>query len=127
MRTAKTLPAEPESVRKARNIVTAALLEVPCTPPMIEVARLLVSELATNSVRHAVSDTFTVEVDVDDEMASVVVCDDDPTPVQRRAMPDPSADGGRGLQLLDDLAEHWWCTERRNPDGKGVGFELPCS
>src|SRR5687767_349750 len=102
-------------------------MEVPCTPPMIEVARLLVSELATNAVRHARTETFTVEVDVDDVTASVSVCDEDPTTVQAQSLPEPPAEAGRGLRLVEDLAERWWCDERPDGAGKAVGFELPCS
>ena len=127
MRTAKTLAAEPESVRKARNMVTVALLEAPCTPPMIEVARLLVSELATNAVRHARSESFTVEVEVDEVMASVSVQDDDPGAVEVRLPEDESAEGGRGLRLVDELADQWWCARRGDPPGKAVGFRLRCA
>src|SRR5687768_15705671 len=120
MRTARTLAAEPESVRKARDVVTVALMDAPCTPPVIEVARLLVSELATNAVNHAGSASFTVAIDVDEVMASISVHDDAPGDVAIPPEPEPVAERGRGLRLVEELAQRWWCTQDGNPPGKTV-------
>jgi anti-sigma regulatory factor (Ser/Thr protein kinase) len=126
MRTARTLAAEPESVRRARDVVTVALMDAPCTPPVIEVARLLVSELATNAVNHARSSSFTVAIDVDEVTASISVHDDTPGSLAVPPEPAPAAEHGRGLRLVEELALRWWCTQEGDPPGKTVGFALRC-
>ena len=124
MHTARTLPATPESVRQARDLVTVALLDVPCTPPTIEVARLLVSELATHAVTTSQAPTFTVEVAVEDHTARVVVQDADPGGTPGAAGSHPTAESG--FWLLERLASRWWWDEHTDWPGKTIGFELPC-
>jgi anti-sigma regulatory factor (Ser/Thr protein kinase) len=85
-----------------------------------EVTELLTSELVTNVVRHvgtpmtvrAVRHPSSIRVEVDD--ASV-----DPPVLQH---PAPLDAGGRGLLLVDTLADQWGTDLR--PDGKTVWFEI---
>ena len=69
--------------------------------------RLLVSELVTNSVRHASSGTIRLRASLADQRLRVEVHDDGPglssAPLNRRAL----ADSGRGLRLLTRLADRW--------------------
>lgn len=70
-----------------------------------DTAVLLVSELATNSVRHAAT-AFTVSVEVGDPGVRVEVADQDPT------VPVPKATtrrdlSGRGLAIVARLAQDW--------------------
>ncbi len=83
--------------------------------------RLLVSELVTNSVRHAHTGTIRLHADLDDQRLKVDVHDDGPglSPVRgkRRAL----AASGRGLRLVERLADRWGT----NADGDShVWFEL---
>lgn len=121
----KTLRAEPDSVRQARNLVMASLIEAGCTIETIEAARLVTSELATNAIRHADGDRYTVDVAIDHGVLVVEIVDDDPTePVQPTAAP-PEAEGGRGLWLVAALAQHWGV--RPTPaGGKAVWFQMAC-
>jgi anti-sigma regulatory factor (Ser/Thr protein kinase) len=92
----------------------------------LEHARLLVSELVTNSVRHAGAGpgepielhlTFSADrlhVDVHDHGHGF-----DPAVACRP--PSRTRNGGRGLFLVDQLADQWGVT---NGDGTHVWFEL---
>jgi len=127
MRRATTLPAEAASVQEARAFVTSALAAVPCTPSTIEVAQLLVSELATNAVVHSHSARLTVEVAVDRHCARVAVHDDDPGGLPGVAEGDPPDGRRHGLQLVEELATRWWWQEHDDSPGKTVTFEVPCT
>jgi len=92
------------------------------SPEAEEAARLLVSELVTNCVRHAHT-MITLAVDVDDDSVAVAVGDDiDDEPVMQDV--DAHATGGRGLRLVDALAGEWGVHQRPN-GGKIVWFRLP--
>jgi hypothetical protein len=81
---------------------------------------VVVSELVTNSVLHAAS-TARIMVQVDDELVRVEVYDGDPTlPVRRNPTPDTVT--GRGLLLVDALADRWGSAHVDG--GKVVWFEL---
>jgi len=93
-------------------------------------ARLLVSELVTNSVRHAgAGPGTTIELHLwfsDEGQLHVDVCDDgdgfDPSIVNRTAA--AARIGGRGLHLMDLLAEQWGVA---NNGRSVVWFELPAA
>ena len=87
-----------------------------------QAARLLVSELVTNCVRHAHT-PITLAVECDRTHVSVSVADDvDDEPVLRELRDDDT--GGRGMHLVDALAGEWGV--QHLPDGgKVVWFRLP--
>lgn len=117
-RVSLALPPVTSSVPEARLFVDRAL---PATCWADEVT-LLVSELASNAVRHART-PFTVSVACDGERVRVEVEDQDPTlPVRRR--PDADAVTGRGLLIVDALAHHWGVEV--TDAGKAVWVELAC-
>lgn len=126
MRVDRTLPAKPESVRQARNAVMAMMIEAACTTGTVEAARLLVSELATNAVLHARSDTFTLTVEIDEPWTRISVHDDDPAIPTTKEV-DVAAEGGRGLGLVAELSERWSMEGTRDPEGKTVWFEIACA
>ena len=93
------------------------------SPDAVEAARLLVSELVTNCVRHAHT-MITLAVDCDDRRVAVAVGDsDDHMPVVRDRVTDEDT-GGRGLQLVEALSGDWGI-RRRDDGGKIVWFRLP--
>ena len=72
----------------------------------------MVSELATNSIRHAGSD-FTVILTATTREVRVEVTDNGAgAPAQRR--PSPSELSGRGLLIVDKLAERWGVRRQRS-------------
>lgn len=101
----------------ARRFVRAELAESPLD---VDTAVLLVSELVTNAVLHARS-PFRVLVEPRAEAIRVEVHDGSPVP-PRMHMFAPTSATGRGLRLLDRLAQTWGVTPMS--DGKCVWFEV---
>ncbi len=110
------LGSDPSAARDARTWIADVLDGWP--EDSVEIARLLVSELVTNSVLHA-------------RTAIVVTCRRGGTrarievrdlyrggPVPRRYAPDSPT--GRGMRLVASLAEAWGV--QREPVGKTVWF-----
>jgi anti-sigma regulatory factor (Ser/Thr protein kinase) len=118
------LPAEPHSAKVARDAVAG--LDGHLGAVFGDVV-LLISELVTNSVRHAGLDaTQPLQLSVTTDGAIVRVAVRDPGPGFRppKAPTDPAHVGGWGLVLVDQLAEEWgvthdgeanvvWCELRR--------------
>jgi anti-sigma regulatory factor (Ser/Thr protein kinase) len=112
-------PAVPESVSAARRFTRAALARHGITDGTIDIAMLLVSELATNSLVHAKSD-IRLRVRVGDEVR-IEVCDASPHgPVTHDD--GLERESGRGLELVSSLADEWDWDRRAN--GKVVWFTL---
>ena len=100
------LPSDASAAGRARRIVAAALPN-PEQQEARDVAALLVSELVTNSVVHAAS-AVELEVAVDGAVVTVRVRDADTGPLVMRAGGGSELDeGGRGLLLVDRLADAW--------------------
>jgi anti-sigma regulatory factor (Ser/Thr protein kinase) len=85
-----------------------------------DLLELLVSELVTNAVRHADSPGI-IELSELEAGMRVDVADECATPPTMSDI-DPTADCGRGLHLVDELADAWGIDLR--DDGKVVWFEL---
>lgn len=86
----------------------------------LDVLELLTSELITNSLVHARSE-MEVTAHHDQRGVRVSVSDlDSRRPVQFPQ--DDGALGGRGLALVDALADDWGVDD--HPDGKAVWFRL---
>jgi anti-sigma regulatory factor (Ser/Thr protein kinase) len=107
----------PESVAAARRFTTDALSGA--APDVLDSVELMVSELATNSIRHAET-AFELTVSlVDDEIRVEVTDSSGGKPQMRTAGPeDPT---GRGLQIVNLLSDAWG-VEHRAPTGKTVWF-----
>ena len=108
-------PADTLSVRQARHHVHALLAPVAQRHALVDVD-LIVSELAANAVQHART-PFSVEVSQAGAIARVSVRDGHPAvPVLRHSS--ASAVGGRGLALIESLADSWGVSA--TPAGKEV-------
>ncbi|UWE07617.1 ATP-binding protein [Actinacidiphila bryophytorum] len=92
-----------------------------------DVAELLVSELVTNSVRHACRPTgrlIAVGAEMDPgRLLRVEVADASDVPPVVRVGAAPEAEGGRGLVLVGALAADWGTYPRQHV-GKVVWFSL---
>jgi serine/threonine-protein kinase RsbW len=98
----------PTAAAGARNALMA--LDDRVAPALLDDMRLLVSELVTNSIRHAEGDTtgtVGLHVHVDGQKLRVEVTDagDGFEPAPRTA--DQSKASGWGLYLVDRLADRW--------------------
>ena len=99
----------PTAASAARHALTA--LEPDLGPDLLDDVRLLVSELVTNSVRHAgdagISGSVTLDVKTTGDTVRVEVTDRgggfDPKPRE----PGQSKASGWGLYLVDRLADRW--------------------
>jgi anti-sigma regulatory factor (Ser/Thr protein kinase) len=86
-------------------------------------ARLLVSEIVTNSVRHGGAgegDWIGLDVALSPAALRVEVTDPGPGFVPHPALPDPDDPGGRGLFLVEQMADRWGHADA----GTRVWFEV---
>lgn len=117
----ETLPREPESAATARKLVRVACA-VWGLDAVAEEGALVITELVANAVQHARRDTIRVRIDrTGAERGRVGVVDFSKTRPVRKT-PGPEDEGGRGLALVDELAETWGTD--RLPWGKRVWAEL---
>ena len=119
----RSFPAWTGSVPAARGYVADVLDGVPAD--LCQTAALLVSELATNAVRHSGAQEFVVRVEFFPGEGRVWVAVSDTgrgEPLPRT--PPVTAEGGRGLQLVGTLADRWGARRRRDTGEKTVWFEL---
>jgi anti-sigma regulatory factor (Ser/Thr protein kinase) len=119
----RTFSTWTDAVPAARAFVADALDGVP--PQFCQTAALLVSELATNAVRHSGAREFTVRLEhnLSEGLLWIGVSDSgDGQPVLRH--PGATSEHGRGLQLVSLLSDRWGAQRRRATDEKTIWFEL---
>ena len=115
----RTFRPDPTSAGEARRFVGEALTGYAFDTDR---AQLLASELVTNAIRHT-STKLQVEVTVDDNELLISVEDGDPRVPQAREVP-PDAETGRGLFLVERLAQGWGIDIDPTTSGKRVWFRL---
>ncbi|MGW6155102.1 ATP-binding protein [Streptomyces sp. NPDC055144] len=113
------IPRELTSVRQARRLVTAQLGDWNLED-LTDTAELLVSELVTNALRHT-RGPLRLNLQVCGSRLRCEVEDTDPAGPVRRVV-DADAEGGRGTELLDLLADAWGST--RTATGKTAWCEM---
>ncbi|HEX3691582.1 MAG TPA: ATP-binding protein [Solirubrobacteraceae bacterium] len=122
MRRMRTFPAIPQSVHAARRFATDALTGSPAS--MVDAVELMVSELATNCIRHERT-SFHITILGSTQEIRVEVTDSGlGTPTMRS--PGPDEPSGRGLQIVDMLSDTWG-VEPEDPSGKTVWFTMPAA
>lgn len=123
---ARTFPATPDQVGTARHWLEHTLTRTPGRIPdeTTAAAVLLLSEAATNALRHTASGTpggtFRVHVHADRHRLTVVVQDAGGTTRPERVTSSIEDDDGRGLALVDAFADTW----EPLPTGNGMVFTL---
>ena len=110
MTTSLLVTDAPSSVGRARHAFAAFLREAGVPADAVDDAVLVLSELVSNSVRHAAplaSGEIRVGWRVDYRGVEVAVTDGGGTtrPLARQAA--PGATGGRGLAIVEELARDW--------------------
>jgi anti-sigma regulatory factor (Ser/Thr protein kinase) len=118
MNASRTFPNNTDSVTKARRFARSILAD--SVPQASDAVELMVSELATNCVRHTNS-TFALRIDISEQQVRVEMTDHDERKAVRRT-PDPLEPSGRGLGIIEALAANWGVTPA--PVGKTVWFTV---
>jgi two-component sensor histidine kinase len=119
MTDAQTFRGEPASAAAARRFATQAVADV--APDAVEAIELMVSELATNCIRHTQTE-FEVRVERSPDGIRIEVTDDaGGTPELRSpAIDEPT---GRGLRIIELLSDAWG-VDFAPEGGKTVWFTL---
>lgn len=113
------LPARPSSSREARRWVGDRLAELHLEP-LLDAVELLTSEIVTNALLHT-GRPMVLRMRTQGEGVEVEVHDGSKLPPARRHY-SATATTGRGVEVLDTLADEWgW---RPEPDGKTVWFRV---
>lgn len=115
------LGPKPSSPRLPREFVRQVLYGRGIDSLTIDDAALVTTELVTNAVIHARTESV-LEVEVEVDRIFISVSDSSPETLNLRH-PAQTDTYGRGVRILDALATHWDVVSR--PDGKTVRFYLP--
>ena len=119
MRASRSFSHHPESVGAARRFTTEALAGV--APDVRDAVELMVSELATNCIRHTGA-AFELTIVLAGGQVRIEVTDRaGGTPTMR--WPGPEEPTGRGLQIVNLLSEAWG-VEELAATGKTVWFTI---
>jgi anti-sigma regulatory factor (Ser/Thr protein kinase) len=115
-----SLRGGPEAAARARRALSKLRADI--DPPLMETLRLLVTELVSNSVRHAGSETVILKVLVGRTAVLTEVTDEGPGFDPAETGQPGSEDSGWGLFLVERLAHRWGVSQ--NADVTKVWFEL---
>ncbi len=109
-----SVPFATSAVRAARARITAALSQAHVGGTVIEDARLVVSELLGNALRHArplPDGTLRVHLVVDDGSVRIGVVDGGSATLPTLLHAPPMSIGGRGLSIVRTLTHDWGVQE----------------
>ncbi|MGW2421419.1 ATP-binding protein [Streptomyces sp. NPDC001709] len=124
-----TMSAVPESAEEARRLTRQAMT-LWRLAGQAETAALLISELVTNAITHTSSDSVRIIVARPaPTRVRLEVVDKAPSRLPVRRVVDAEAVSGRGLHLLEALADRWGydllsSNARRGPSEKSCWAEL---
>ena len=118
-RHAVQFPPEPASIPAARHFAVDAIDDMGGNHR--DEVELLVSELATNAVLHART-PLRLTLCRRGRRLRIEVGDGDPTPPRLNLRPNPLHPGGRGMCLVNSLADDWGVDV--TDEGKTIWFEL---
>jgi len=121
MKTSRRFTCDPSATKSARRFVLQAVSDAP--RGLQDVIAVMVGELAMNAVQHACTD-FEVTVELTDGTLRVAVTDSGGNYPAARPMPPPSSSRGRGLPILDSLADDWDVIPSPRAQGKSIWFTI---
>ncbi|GGV69228.1 hypothetical protein GCM10010277_79260 [Streptomyces longisporoflavus] len=119
---AAQLPCRPESVNRARALVSKALDNWGLTEDLADIGEFIVSELLTNVVNHTSTDLTTVTVQRGGHCRVRIEVADTSHNAPCIKAASSSDECGRGLVLVDALSSHWGYV--KHPWGKVTWAEL---
>jgi anti-sigma regulatory factor (Ser/Thr protein kinase) len=118
-----TLPARPEMLSEARIAIDRLQDDTP--KELLDNVRLMVSELLSNSMKHAnleAGDTIELHVSAGDDRVRVEVVDAGPGFAPKEDAPSMYQDSGWGLFLVGQLSDRWGVDQAGN--ATTVWFEI---
>lgn len=115
----RTFPHEAQSVPAARRFATSVLRGA--STEILEAVELMVSELATNCIRHTNSGFDLTIIRSGPEIRVEATDHAGGTPTMRS--PKPTEPSGRGLKIIDMLSAGWG-VESESGTGKTVWFTI---
>jgi anti-sigma regulatory factor (Ser/Thr protein kinase) len=116
----RDFPLDVLSVAAARRFATEVLADLP--RELLQAVELMVSELATNSIRHANS-SFRVQIERRPAVVRVEVSDSAGDVMPRLRSPSPDQPTGRGLRIVSLFSHSWGITQSAGSD-KSVWFTV---
>jgi anti-sigma regulatory factor (Ser/Thr protein kinase) len=116
----RSFPNTPQSAAQARRYALETLVDIP--GDVADAVAVMVSELATNCIRHAATH-FTLSMDRTPQEIRVAVTDTGPG-VPAVQSPAPTTTSGRGLQIVTTFADDWGITPSHSAPGKTVWFRV---
>jgi hypothetical protein len=117
------LPDDTTSAAHARAAVREGLATWGI-PELEPVASLVATELVTNAVIHADAGPTQLVLSLQDARLRIEVSDGDSSRLPRRMHREVTAEGGRGLALVEALSAAWGTLRPRRGLGKTVWCEL---
>lgn len=108
------LPFQPSTAHEARLDLANFLAQRDIPQVAIDDALVVISELISNAIRHGKPDPngkLCIGWCIDDDELEVCVCDFGEHSMRGSMLPRPmseTATDGRGLAIVDALAERWW-------------------
>ncbi|WP_030323567.1 ATP-binding protein [Streptomyces sp. NRRL B-3229] len=122
------LSATPRGARLARHLALDQLRTwgLPYDTPVAEAVAVIVAELAANAVTHGrvPGRDFELRLSLVTGSVRIEVTDTRAEPLPAVRSSDPLGDGGRGLVLVEALADRWEVLDREPPPGKTVRAEV---
>lgn len=122
MKQSRSFPHDPQSVPAARRFATGLLADA--SSETLEAVELMVSELATNCIRHTDSGFDLTIIRGGGDIRIEATDHAGGTPTMRS--PKPTDPSGRGLKIIDMLSAVWG-VDPAEQAGKTVWFTVPDS
>lgn len=105
------VPFAASSVPEARHQLRRWMREHGCSRDAVEDARVVISELVANSIRHAqplADGTILISWRLEGDELRLSVTDGGSSSRPRAVHPPASALSGRGMAIVETLARDWW-------------------
>jgi anti-sigma regulatory factor (Ser/Thr protein kinase) len=119
-----SIPSDPETVSKVRDMAGGTLAEWGLAPPLIDDVELIISELVTNAIRYG-GPPITLAIRYEDGSLYGEVADRGSwfmIPAQRKHPDDDITEQGRGLAIVGAYADEWGTKSIDGQTGKAVWF-----
>ncbi|MGW2082152.1 ATP-binding protein [Streptomyces sp. NPDC001939] len=116
------LPGVPESVIRARALVSSVLDTWDIGDDLVTCGEVIVSELLTNVVVHTKTPLTTVVIERRSDSSVRIAVSDRSQVAPREKTATDDAESGRGLCLVEALSSRWGCDRSRG--GKVIWAEI---